>query len=130
VLSFTDYIQGYPQRMRLQGGLYGICLICFFAFRVPYSLKLPYFCPQSSNKPSNYSFECRNQKSSFKSSYCQSFGSSLQSYSSYIIHINFMLSPFSLRNVFQIYIFLIPFVLSTHIYTLYLFNLMYFHMSI
>ena len=28
------YIQGYPQRMRLQRQLYGICLIHFLAFRV------------------------------------------------------------------------------------------------
>ena len=29
------YVQGYPQRMRLQKRLYGISLVCFLTFRVP-----------------------------------------------------------------------------------------------
>jgi len=62
-----NYIQGYPQRIRLQRRLYGICLVRFLAFRVPCRPKLVYFCAESLNKPTKYSFESRNQKSSFKS---------------------------------------------------------------
>ena len=41
----------------------------FNAFRVSSSRpKLAYFCALSFSKPSKYSIECRNQKSSFKSS--------------------------------------------------------------
>ena len=41
---FLLVIQGYPQGMRLQRRLYGICLIRFLAFRVPCRPKLEYFC--------------------------------------------------------------------------------------
>ena len=39
--DFLLKIQGYPQRMRLQRRLFGIC---FLAFRVYCSPKLAYFC--------------------------------------------------------------------------------------
>ena len=66
--------------MRFQRRLYGICSVRFLAFRVHCRTKLVYFCAQSFSKLSKYLILCRNQLSSFKSSYFQSFGSSLQSH--------------------------------------------------
>ena len=79
-LNSMFLIQGYPQRMRLQRRLYGICLVPFLTYRVPCRPELLYFCAYSFRKPSKYSIECRNSKSSLKSSYFYSFGSSLQSH--------------------------------------------------
>ena len=63
------YIEGYPQRMRLQRRLYGICFIRFLAFRFPCRPNLAYFCALSFIKPLKYSIEYRNQKSRYKSTY-------------------------------------------------------------
>ena len=38
-----EAIQGYPQRMRLQRRLYGICLVCFHVFKIPCRSKLAKF---------------------------------------------------------------------------------------
>ena len=51
------YVQGYPQRMKLQRRLYGSCLVRFLAFKVPCRPKLAYF-----SKPSKYSFKCTETK--------------------------------------------------------------------
>ena len=64
-------VQGYPQRMRLQRQFQEICLVRFFASRVPGRLKLTYFV---------LNHLVNHQNSSFKSLYFLSFGSSLQSY--------------------------------------------------
>ena len=42
-IEYEVYIE-YPQRMRLQRRLYGICLVHFLACRVPCRPKLAYFC--------------------------------------------------------------------------------------
>ena len=55
--------------------MYGICLVPFLIFRVPYRLKLAYFCALSfSNTPLKYLIEGINQKSILKQSYFKRFG--------------------------------------------------------
>ena len=67
-MSRETMIKGYPQNMRIQRQSNGICLVHFLTFRSPCRTDMVYCCPQSFSKPSKYSIECRNQKSSFKSS--------------------------------------------------------------
>jgi len=49
--NILDYIQGYPQRMRLQRRLYRLGLDHFLTFRLPCRPKLDYLCAYS---PINY----------------------------------------------------------------------------
>ena len=56
------YIQGYPQRMRLQRRLYGIFLVRFLSFRVPIVGQNCLFCALSFSEPSKYSIaKTKNQ---------------------------------------------------------------------
>ena len=52
--SFVTYLQGYPQRMRLQRRLVGIYTACFLIFMISCTFKIEYFLTKSFNKPLIY----------------------------------------------------------------------------
>ena len=72
--TFRLQIQGYSQSMRLQRRLYGICLVRFLAFRVPYRPK-NVFNHLVNHQNTQLNAETKNQASSR-----HNFGSSLQSH--------------------------------------------------
>ena len=74
------YVQGYPQRIRLQRRLYGIYNVCFKLFIIIFHCTLLSFFVKSLNKPFKVFMQDSRFNINLGSLYLKSFKSSLQSY--------------------------------------------------